>query len=223
MGTESAGNLDILIVEDNPGDVLLLKEYISMDSDRRFDLHDAETLREALALLAKHTPDVILLDLGLPDGQGATNVTALRAAQTQAPIVVLTGTDDDDLAQACLKEGAEDYIWKGEIRGASIRRAIRNAITRHREKQERDRLTAERNEALTRVLAGYLPICSYCKSIRNEQDRWLDIADYMQRNTEMQPSHTICPDCIQRMFPDNYDEIISDMKSHKEKDSRPPE
>jgi diguanylate cyclase (GGDEF)-like protein/PAS domain S-box-containing protein len=119
----------ILVIEDNPGDARLLREMFNeVPSDRT--LSQVGTLREAEAHLAGEQFDLILLDLGLPDAQGLDAVRRARAAAPRVPLVVLTGFDDEALAIKSLKEGAQDYLIKGEIDAKSLLRALRYAIER---------------------------------------------------------------------------------------------
>ncbi len=88
----------ILLVEDNPGDARLLREALAEIAEARFELIHRETLAQALDYLAKNIPDILLVDLGLPDAVGLDAVVLLRGAVPQLPLVVLTVTDDEDLA-----------------------------------------------------------------------------------------------------------------------------
>jgi len=119
----------ILVIEDNPGDARLLREMFNEVPAER-TLSQVGTLREAEAHLAAHQVDLILLDLGLPDSQGLDAVRRARAAAPRVPLVVLTGFDDEALAAQALKEGAQDYLIKGEIDAKSLLRALRYAIER---------------------------------------------------------------------------------------------
>jgi len=71
------------------------------------------------------------------------------------------------------------------------------------------RLSSELAKALSelKVLHGLLPICSHCKSIRNDQGYWDSVEDYVRAHTEARFTHSICPDCIQKLYPDHYEEI----------------
>jgi diguanylate cyclase (GGDEF)-like protein len=82
----------------------------------------------ALAFLARGTPDMIVLDLGLPDAGG---VEAVRKVQLAAPLVVLTGLDDEAAAIQALHAGAQDYLIKGQLSASSLLRALRYALERH--------------------------------------------------------------------------------------------
>jgi|SRR5579864_7300561 len=122
----------ILLVEDNPGDARLIKEALSEIPKLRFELAHLETLAQALEFCAKTTPDVIILDLGLPDSQGLDTVRRMHGAAQQAPIAVLTVRDEEELAIQSLHEGAQDYLPKSQINGALVWRALRYAMERQR-------------------------------------------------------------------------------------------
>lgn len=120
----------VLLVEDNPGDVRLVKEALSEIAKMRFELVHRETLAQAIEFCSSNMPDAILLDLGLPDSQGLDTVRRIRDAAPEAPIAVLTVRDEEQLAIESLHAGAQDYLPKSQISGALIWRALRYAMER---------------------------------------------------------------------------------------------
>jgi DNA-binding response OmpR family regulator len=120
----------LLLVEDNAGDANLLREMLNEPGPNNTTLTHVKRLSEAEQYLAVHLVDIILLDLGLPDTQGLAAVRRTRAAAPHVPVVVLTGMDDQTLAANALREGAQDYLIKGEIEARGLRRALRYAIER---------------------------------------------------------------------------------------------
>ena len=120
----------LLLVEDNPGDARLLREMLDEGGAHQAELTLAESIREAEQHLEERTFDLVLLDLGLPDAEGLEAVRWARAAAPRAPLVVLTGLDDESLAAQALQEGAQDYLIKGQIDTRSLLRALRYAIER---------------------------------------------------------------------------------------------
>ena len=88
--------------------------------------------------LAKGGVDIVLLDMGLPDGHGLDTVRRAHAAAPGVPLIVLTGLDDEALAAEAMKEGAQDYLIKGQIENRALPRALRHAIERHRMQTETD-------------------------------------------------------------------------------------
>lgn len=120
----------VLVVEDNPGDARLVELYLLEDVSSPFRVLKAELLSVALDLLAANSIDVVLLDLSLPDSFGMDTLDRLRAAHPLVPVVVLTGTNDEALALQALRQGAQDYLVKGQGDGNLVRRAIFYAIER---------------------------------------------------------------------------------------------
>ncbi len=120
----------LLVIEDNPGDARLLREMFNEEASRGIELMHAETMVEAEQMLALRSVDAMLLDLGLPDAQGLGAVRRAHAAAPRIPLVVLTGLDDESLAGQALKEGAQDYLIKGQIETRGLLRALRYAIER---------------------------------------------------------------------------------------------
>lgn len=130
----------LLLIEDNPADADLVEELLdSPGADiERYEILRATRISDAIEKLKSAHVDVVLLDLRLPDGAGVASLQSIRATDQHVPIVVLTGTDDERLAMSCISAGAQDYLCKGDIRPAPLRRAIGYAISRLREAQLRE-------------------------------------------------------------------------------------
>lgn len=120
-----------LLVEDNPGDARLIQEMLEEVSSAPIELRYAERLSVALNLIEQSEFDVVLLDLTLPDSQGLQTCITLRAEAPHIPIIILTGLDDEGLALKAVRNGAQDYLVKGQVHGDLIARAIRYAIQRN--------------------------------------------------------------------------------------------
>ena len=120
----------ILLVEDNPGDVLLMEETLG-DAEGGFAMESVERLAPALERLRAGGIEVVLLDLTLPDSAGVNTFTAVQAHAPEVPIIVLTGLSDELLAVSTVRDGAQDYLVKGQVDGNMLRRTIRYAIERH--------------------------------------------------------------------------------------------
>ncbi|MEH1848554.1 MAG: response regulator [Nostoc sp.] len=125
-------NIKVLLVEDNPGDVFLLQEFLKEVTTVVVDLMPVVRLSEALNYLAKEIFDVILLDLSLPDSQGLETFVITHDQAKATPIIVLTGIDDETLAIRAMQEGAQDYLVKGQVTGDLLVRSMRYAIERQR-------------------------------------------------------------------------------------------
>lgn len=124
--------ISILLVEDDPDDVFLLRKTLQEAARDRYTIHVATRLSEALALADAEHCDAALLDLSLPDSHGLDTFSALHRHAPGLPIVVLTGLDDEDLAIRAVHEGAQDYLVKGQGDGALLVRSLRYAVERQR-------------------------------------------------------------------------------------------
>jgi len=132
--------LKVLLVEDDPGDAMLLRMALRENGEERFQIATVTTLAAALAHMAREMADVVLLDLTLPDSAGMETVARLQAAVPDVPVVVMTGASDPRLAGQSLTLGAQDYLVKGDASGAMVVRAIRYAIGRMKTQIERQSL-----------------------------------------------------------------------------------
>jgi diguanylate cyclase (GGDEF)-like protein/PAS domain S-box-containing protein len=121
------------MVEDSPGDARLIGRLLDRASLGTFQLFTANRVAKALELLQR-TPgiDVVLLDVLLPDSdaQSLSSLAAVRAQAPDLPIVLLTGIEDEELAIAAVREGAQDYLLKRQVDSELLGRSIRYAIGR---------------------------------------------------------------------------------------------
>src|ERR1700688_3176778 len=130
--------LHVLLVEDNAGNSRLLRKMFSTEKVGSFELTHLLRMSEAIVHLTKRGVDVVLLDMGLPDAHGLDTVRQAHAVAPNVPLIVLTGLDDEALAAEAMKEGAQDYLIKGQIENRALPRALRHAIERHRMQTETD-------------------------------------------------------------------------------------
>ncbi len=126
----------ILLVEDNSDDALLLRRTLKEGPPDQFELVHVERLATALERLSQPVFDVVLLDLSLPDSRGLETFRKLHDQTTTVPVVVLTGLDDETTAITAAKEGAQDYVVKGQFNRGLLVRAMRYAIERKRAELE---------------------------------------------------------------------------------------
>lgn len=143
--------IKILLVEDNPGDVLLLQHMLAELTSIELKWVHVEQLKTAIELLRSAKFDVILLDLVLPDSQGLNTLVQIQVQDPLTPIVVLTGMTDETLAVQAMQAGAQDYLVKGQSHDCELLlRSIRYAIERKRiaatlEQREREFRTLTEN------------------------------------------------------------------------------
>ncbi|MHB8067789.1 MAG: PAS domain-containing protein [Desulfobaccales bacterium] len=324
--------IKVLLIEDNQDDILLIGRMLAKASSSyyEFKVDHCGSLADAKKYLNHHEPDVILLDLGLPDGRGLEAVSSIMSLASAIPLMVLTGLEDEKVAIESLQKGAQDYLLKGKITHNSLGRSLRYAIERKRSEEarsllaaivensddaiisktlegvitswnrgaeiiygyaaaeaigqpitllmpadgpdeaatllakirrgehvthfetsrrrkdganlsvslsispvrnrtgaiigastiardisdrkraeaEREKLILELQEALAQVktLSGFLPICSSCKKIRDDQGYWTQLEAYIRDHSEAEFSHCICPACAKKLYGEFLDE-----------------
>jgi signal transduction histidine kinase len=118
-----------LLVEDNPGDAFLVQDQLS-HFGASFELTSADRLSSAIEAALLHQPDVVLLDLNLPDSHGTETIRRMIQKVPNVPVLVLTAQDDEELALKAVQEGAQDYLVKSEFTRHHLARAIKYAIER---------------------------------------------------------------------------------------------
>ena len=147
-GSMSDKALDLLLVEDNPGDIRLIGQALQESSSFQYNLTIAGRLEQALRLLEARPFDLVMLDLSLPDSWGLDTFVKTQAKAPNIPIVMLTGFDIEQFAIEALRLGAQDYLVKGRMDGDVLARSTRYAIERKQAQQELEKKTQALEEAL---------------------------------------------------------------------------
>ncbi len=157
----------VLLIEDNPGDVRLIKEMLREADPVHFKLESADQLSEGLKLIAKGGFDLLLLDLGLADSQGIETLKKAQAKTSGIPIIVLTGLADEMVGINAVQEGAQDYLMKGQIDGVLLVRTIRYAIERKRAEE-----TLRREKTFTETALNILRDVFFVLDLEGRLLRW---------------------------------------------------
>ncbi|KST63254.1 hybrid sensor histidine kinase/response regulator [Mastigocoleus testarum] len=193
-------SVNILLIEDNLADARFLHEVLKQPKFKNFSLFHVKRLKEALNLLDKSSQvsvcfDVILLDLTLPDSQGLDSLQPLMECGVNLPIVVLTNTNDNELAIEAVRQGAQDYLVKRQVNDESLLRSLRYAIERKQTleslhtlnqtlKEEVDKCTLElvKAQELNQFKSEFVSILSH--DIRNPLNTILLTAGLLQNSDE---------------------------------------
>ncbi len=138
----------VLLIEDNPGDARLIREYLSEAGSEIFELEHVDRLSSGLERIARGSIGVILLDLSLPDSQGLAGLSRVLEQSPKLPVVVLSAIKDESTAIDAVHAGAQDYLVKGSIDGNLLIRSLRHAIER-----QRLRVALQESESRYRLLA----------------------------------------------------------------------
>lgn len=192
--------MKILIAEDDPVTCRMLEITLAKAGYDVIVTRDGE---EAWRVLERDdSPKLAVLDWMMPgmDGLEVCRRARQRSVAVPVQILLLTARDSKEDIVAGLQAGADDYLVKPfdpeELRarvavGARIVELATNLAERVKELEE----------ALTRVkqLQGLLPICSYCKKIRDDKNYWNEVETYVSHHAEVQFSHGICPECYEKI------------------------
>src|SRR5258706_3520927 len=143
----------VLLIEDNPVDILLLRESLEQDALTSFEVHIADRLKTGIELLQENDFDVILLDLGLPDSQGFDTFIKLHNEFPETPTVILSGLMDEELAFQAIQFGAQDYLVKRQEAWNTAARTIRYAIER-----QQSQIALRESEGRFRLLFEHSPV-----------------------------------------------------------------
>jgi len=134
MTTETPANgiVRVLLVEDNRGEAHLIRDMLSRTHEMRFEVEHVPRFGHAVERLQRESPDVLLLDLRLPDREGLSMFEEVRHEAPETPIVVLTNLHDEDTAVRAVRRGAQDYLVKRDVDAKTLIRSIRYAMERQR-------------------------------------------------------------------------------------------
>lgn len=134
--------MHILLVEDDAGDARLIREML-VERKEHYELQRVARLEAGLSYVQDNKVDVILLDLSLPDSHGLETVRRMQRHAPHIPVIVLTGLDDRQMGLRAVREGAQDYLIKGNVDGNLLARSTYYAIERKQIEQEHKQLIAD--------------------------------------------------------------------------------
>ena len=168
---------------------------------------------QAWALLeGEDAPRLAILDWMMPEIDGLEICRRLRLIPTATPpyLILLTAKSSKEDVVTGLDAGANDYLTKPFDRAELRARVQVGAHVLELQSNLGDRVR-ELEEALAQVkqLEGLLPICSYCKKIRDEQNFWQRVDSYLSEHTDVMFSHGICPDCYRDVVQPQLDQIAA--------------
>jgi CheY-like chemotaxis protein len=185
----------IYAVDDDPINLKLLKSILIQNNFDRVELiySGGDLLKE----INMEIPDLILLDIMMPGISGYETLKEIKQSRKlkHIPVIMITAApleEDMEPLRRSFELGAMDYISK-PFNTIELIMRVKSAL--FLEKQRKDLESAIRT---IRTLEKLLPICSYCKKIRNEDSYWSDVEIYISEHTDTMFSHSICPNCYEK-------------------------
>jgi DNA-binding response OmpR family regulator len=200
------GPVKILIIDDDP-DVCFATSRIVKKAG--YEVYEAFSGTECLQSVKVNKPDLVLLDVVLPDADGNDICRKIKDDPELIGtfIVMISALKTSSFEQAQgLDIGADGYIAR-PISNRELKARIDAMVRIMRAERERDQVIAELRQALTEIkrLSGLLPICMFCKKIRDDKGYWNRLEDYIQERSEADFSHSICDECIEKHYPEEVD------------------
>lgn len=177
--------INVLLIEDNPGDKRLIQHMLMTDAQgggsSSYTLVWYDTLAAGLNWVADNPVDVVLLDLSLPDSQGLATAQRMQAAAPTLPIIVMTGMNDDLLAVQSVHAGIQDYLVKGAVDSALLRRAIRYALERKQMMETLRRMNTILEQKVAERTAQLEAAVAELKRAAQQKDEFLGAVSHEMR------------------------------------------
>ncbi|HBP87879.1 MAG TPA: diguanylate cyclase [Nitrospiraceae bacterium] len=127
--------ISLLLVEDDQKEALIIKDMLKIGLQNQFTLEHSSSLSDALDLIQRNPFQAIILDSHLQEGKSFESIPQFIQYCPDAPILILSGVEEEDQAIQAVKSGAQDYLIKGQTSSSTLCRAIRYAMERHRATQ----------------------------------------------------------------------------------------
>ena len=193
----------ILYMEDDPGTARLFQKRLGREG---YIVDIARDGEEGLAKFDENPYDVVAVDQSMPVVSGLEVIRILASRGPLPPLLVITGSSDLRSAVEAMKLGASDYIVK-DVDSTYLDLlppVIEQVLHQRRLVEERERLIGQLRKALAEVktLSGLLPICAACKKVRTDKGYWETIEEYIRSHSEADFTHSICPECREKLYGD---------------------
>ncbi|MEA3547443.1 MAG: response regulator [Thermodesulfobacteriota bacterium] len=194
----------ILVIDDQPANLKVLLPFLKQHN---FEVRIAENGDRALQVLDNYQPDIILLDVMMPGIDGFETCRRIKANKETAdiPVIFMTALDSVEDKVSGFEAGGVDYITK-PFQQAEVLARVNTHITLRKQKLELEQALAE-----VKKLSGFLPICAFCKKIRDDEGYWQQVEQYITEHSEAIFSHGVCPTCAE----EHYGDILRKMKNEK--------
>lgn len=199
MNNESNQRPRILVVED---EVIVSADLQDQLVKLGYEIAGAAVAgEEAIEKAHALSPDLVLMDIMLKGRMDGIEAAHQIRNSLHVPVIFLTANSNDSVLDRAKVSEPFGYLLK-PFDQRSLKSNIEMALYKGRMDREREELIRQLQEALAQVktLSGLLPICAWCKNVRDDQGYWLRVEEYIQAHSEAKFSHGLCPDCARIHF-----------------------
>ncbi len=194
----------IMIVEDEAIIASAMKmDLQNMGYDVASVVHSGE---KALSRIEDEKPDLILMDIVLAGEMDGIETAEKIRSSSGIPVIYITAYSNEEIIKKAKLAEPFGYIIK-PAKERDLRIAIEIALYRREMEMEREKLIRELKEALANVktLKGLLPICAWCKKIRDDKGYWEQVESYLGRHADVEFTHGACPECFKKLLEEGDD------------------
>lgn len=191
----------ILIVED---DRIIAEDIATSLEESGYEIVSVESSGGgALERARQDKPDLVLMDIILKGEVDGIEAAGNIRSRYQIPVVYLTSHADETTLKRAKETAPFGYLLKPFGR-KELEITVEIALYKHKMEEEREKLIGELQEALDTIktLEGFLPICAWCKKIRNDDGYWEQLEHYISKHSKAKFSHGICEECIKEKYPE---------------------
>ncbi len=190
----------ILVVED---EAIVAMDIAATVHNLGYEVTDTvPSGKQAIASVEENRPDVILMDIGLKGEMDGIETAEQIRSQYSIPVIYVTAYADEKTLERAKTTAPCGYVTK-PFEERDLRIALEVGLYRAKLEFEREALIKELQEALAKIktLSGLLPICAWCKKIRDDKGYWESVEVYISAHTQAEFTHGVCPECKGKYFP----------------------
>ncbi len=207
-------NMKIFAVDNESFNTMLIEELLKESKFKNIKVFSsAEDLLDEIFEL-NNIPDLILSDIMMPNINGYELCRKIKSEEKfkHIPIIMITAAsmENSEPLKKSFDNGAMDFISK-PINPIELIARVRSALSLELQRQKLKNALDE-----IKQLQGLLPICSYCKRVRTDDNYWDEIETYVSRHSEAKFSHSVCPSCYEKYVKPQLEEL----RKKKEKEKR---
>ena len=195
MGSEITNAGDVLIVDDVPENLTVLKQMLE---EQNYRVRPAINGEIALRAVNSSPPEIILLDIRMPEMDGYEFCRRLKSVEKtrSIPVIFISALDELNDKVKAFSLGAVDYIAK-PLQEEEVIARVKTHLTIRRLQQSLEEKNNNLQKAMGEIkaLQGIIPICAWCKKIRDDEGFWKQVEVYFTERSDVMFSHGVCPDC----------------------------